>query len=181
MNTRRTLTLLPLALLLPTAVLRAQASGRQPRTISWDDLLPADWDPLKHFKGLDLADLEDGDPRALAMQQQMREIWDAAPVNQDMLGQQVRLPGFVVPLEDSRDGMKEFLLVPYLGACIHNPPPPANQLVHVLPGKPAKGLRTMSTVWVSGPLGAVRTDSAMGTAGYRIAGADIAPYRERGR
>ena len=63
---------------------------------------------------------------AMAMLKKMRDVWDNAPVNTAIVGQQVRIPGFVVPLEDTKDGMKEFLLVPYFGACIHSPPPPAN-------------------------------------------------------
>lgn len=44
-------------------------------------------------------------------------------------GEAITLEGFLLPLEFSTDGSKEFLLVPYVGACIHVPPPPANQIV----------------------------------------------------
>ena len=125
----------------------APAEASAARTITWDALVPADWDPFKEFKGLNFQILDDGDPRAMAMLKRMRDIWDNAPVNPAIVGQVVRIPGFVVPLEDSKEGLKEFLLVPYFGACIHSPPPPANQIVHVLPKTPAKGLRSMDTVW----------------------------------
>ena len=151
------------------------------RTINWDALVPADWDPFKEFKGLNLGVLDDADPRAALMLKKMREVWDNAPINPALVGQRVRLPGFVVPLEDTKDGMKEFLLVPYFGACIHSPPPPGNQIIHVLPKVPAKGLRSMDTVWISGVLSAERTDSYMGAAGYRIEADAVAPYQERGR
>jgi hypothetical protein len=111
----------------------------------------------------------------------MREVWDAAPVNSKLAGQVVRIPGFVVPLEDTNDGLKEFLLVPYFGACIHSPPPPANQIIHVLPRTPAKGFRSMDTVWVSGRLTTPRTDSYMGTSGYRIEADAVTRYEERRR
>ena len=151
------------------------------RTINWDALVPADWDPFKEFKGLNLGVLDDADPRAALMLKKMREVWDNAPINTALVGQRVRLPGFVVPLEDTKDGMKEFLLVPYFGACIHSPPPPGNQIIHVLPKVPVKGLRSMDTVWISGVLSAERTDSYMGAAGYRIEADAVAPYQERGR
>ena len=151
------------------------------RTINWDALVPASWDPFKDLKGMDLAALDDADPRAAQMLKKMREIWDNAPVNSALVGQRVRVPGFVVPLEDTKDGMKEFLLVPYFGACIHSPPPPANQIIHILPKLPAKGLRSMDTVWISGVLRSERTDSYMGAAGYRIEADAVAPYQERGR
>ena len=110
------------------------------------------------------------------MLKKMRDVWDNAPVNNAIVGQQVRIPGFVVPLEDSKDGMKEILLVPYFGACIHTPPPPANQIVLVVPAKPAAGYRSMDTVWVSGTLKATRSNSPMGSSGYRLEGALVEHY-----
>lgn len=52
-------------------------------------------------------------------------------VNTDLNLDDVTIPGFVVPLE--MDGMltTQFLLVPIAGACIHTPPPPANQTIIV--------------------------------------------------
>lgn len=55
----------------------------------------------------------------------------ANAVVDELDGRHVRLPGYVVPLEFSDSRITEFLLVPWLGACIHTPPPPANQIVHV--------------------------------------------------
>ena len=52
-------------------------------------------------------------------------------VRTDWNGQVVRLPGFIVPIEYSGDSVTAFILVPFLGACVHVPPPPANQLVFV--------------------------------------------------
>ena len=159
----------------------APAPAGGPRTIAWEALVPPNWDPFKDFKDLNFQLLDDGDPRAVKMLKRMREVWDSAPANPAIEGQNVRIPGFVVPLEDSKDGLKEFLLVPYFGACIHSPPPPANQIVHVLPRTPAKGLRSMDAVWVSGPITAVRTDSYMGMSGYRIEAVQVAPYEDRKR
>ena len=143
--------------------------------------MPADWDPFKEFKGVNMALLDDADPRANQMLKKMREVWDNAPTNPALVGQPVRIPGFVVPLEDSKDGLKEFLLVPYYGACVHSPPPPGNQIIHVMPKVAAKGLRSMDTVWVSGVLKTERTDSYMGAANYRIEAQSVAPYNERAR
>ena len=161
----------------PLAAPAASAPGAV-RTIAWDALVPTGWDPFKDFKDLNFQAMDDGDPRASAMLKKMRDAWDNAPVNTQLVGQMVRIPGFVVPLEDSKDGLKEFLLVPYFGACVHSPPPPANQIVHVLPRTPAKGLRSMDAVWISGKLTTGRTDSYMGAAGYRIEAVSVAPYTE---
>ncbi len=150
------------------------------RTINWDALVPKDWDPFKDFKGFDFQMLQDGDPRADELLAKMRAAWDNAPANPALVGQAVRIPGFVVPLEEGRDGIREFLLVPYFGACIHSPPPPANQIVHVVPRSPAR-FRSMDTVWVSGVLTQTRTDSYMGASTYRIEAQAVAPYSSEKR
>ena len=157
----------------------ASPATTSPRTIGWEALVPADWDPMKDLKGLNFSILNDADPRATAALAKLREAWDNAPINPAIVGQLVRLPGYLVPLEETKDGLKEFLLVPYFGACIHSPPPPANQIVHVLPKSPAKGLRSMDTIWVTGVLTGTRTDSYMGMSGYRIEATQVAPYSER--
>jgi hypothetical protein len=146
------------------------------RTIGWEQLIPAGWDPYKGLRALNLDALDDNDPRAEEALQKMRKMWDNAPINPLILGQSVRLPGYVVPLEDLAGGIKEFLLVPYFGACVHSPPPPANQIVHVLLTRPDKKLRLMDVVWVSGPVSATKTDSHMGVASYRIDARVVAPY-----
>jgi hypothetical protein len=146
------------------------------RVIAWEDLVPAGWDPMKEFRDLDLNVLNDNDARAITLMRRMREVWDNAPSNPALEGQAVRIPGFVVPLEETRDGIKEFLLVPYFGACVHTPPPPANQIVHVLPQTAAKNVRSMDAVWVSGIITRTRTDSFMGTSSYRLEARQVEPY-----
>jgi hypothetical protein len=170
----------PLAAPRPAASAPSSAAGNA-RTVTWEALVPANWDPFKEFKGLDFQVLDDGDPRATQMLKRMREVWDNAPVNSAMVGQAVRIPGFVVPLEDSKEGLKEFLLVPYFGACIHSPPPPSNQIIDVVPRTPARGVRSMDAVWISGVLATTRTDSYMGAASYRIEAVSVTPYHENAR
>lgn len=63
---------------------------------------------------------------------QMDYIANIAPSEiQQLEGQQVKIPGFMVPLEDDQRKVTEFLLVPTPQACIHVPPPPPNQMVYV--------------------------------------------------
>ena len=150
------------------------------RQIRWPDLVPEGWDPFaimrEKNKERGAAILSDADPRILQVMREMRMIWDNAPVNEAMDGAVVKLPGYVVPLEEAGGAIKEFLLVPYFGACIHSPPPPANQIVHVVPTKPARGLRSMDVVWISGKLHAKRQDSVMGKSGYHMDAFKIEPY-----
>ena len=122
------------------------------KEIPWDDLVPKDWDPLKQFRGIEHGGDHDGSPRMLELMRQMRTVWNNAPTNAQLDGAAVKLPGYVVPLEEVQGELKEFLLVPYFGACIHTPPPPANQIVYVRVATPVKGFRMMDAVWVSGTL-----------------------------
>lgn len=157
-----------------------RASATAPRHLLWTDLTPKDWDPGKlmreRFKGQNFDLLSDDDPKVQALMDAMRELWDAAPVNDAMNGVSGRLPGYIVPLEESAKGLKEFLLVPYYGACIHSPPPPANQIVHVRLAQPVKGFRTMDTVWVHGTLEVARSKSDMGVSAYRIDARKVEAY-----
>lgn len=149
------------------------------RTIGWEQLIPAGWDPYKDLKALNLEGLKDNDPRAEEALKKMRKMWDNAPINPLILGHNVRLPGYMVPLEDLPEGTKEFLLVPYFGACVHSPPPPANQIVHVVLDKASKRFRLMDVVWVTGTLSATKTDSHMGMASYRIDAKTLMPYVDK--
>lgn len=145
--------------------------------IHWDDLMPRDWDPMAVFKGVDLNRLQDNDPKAAALMERVRAEWDKAPVEPKMNGRRVKIPGFVVPLERQGDSVSEFLLVPYFGACVHVPPPPSNQVIHVLPSKPVKGMQTMETFWISGTIRLQGGDSSMGVYAYRIAAERVEPYK----
>lgn len=160
-----------------TALAQAPAAGAF-REITWEELVPSGWDPMKDVRGLNQGILSDADPRAQAAMKKLREIWDNAPTNAAVDGQKIRIPGYVVPLEESKAGLKEFLLVPYFGACIHTPPPPSNQIVHVLPAK-AASFRSMDTVWVSGTLRVARHDSYMGASSYRVEATAVEPYVEK--
>ena len=179
--------LLLLALLVPLAVPAAdyRVGDRLPaakgaakgfREIQWDDLMPKGWDPMAAFKGVDLNRLQDSDPKAAELLAKVRIEWDKAPVEPAINGQRVKIPGFVVPLERKGDEVIEFLLVPYFGACVHVPPPPSNQVIHVVPNKPVKGMRTMETFWISGTLTLQGGDSGMGVYAYRMNAERVEPY-----
>lgn len=163
-----------------TASPRRGTPTASPRHLKWQELVPKDWDPGQQvrdrMKGQNVDALSDTDPRVLEMMREMRAVWDAAPTNPAMDGVTGRLPGYVVPLDDSSQGLKEFLLVPYYGACIHSPPPPANQIVHVVSPRPVKDFQSMDTVWVNGTIRIERGDSYMGVSAYRIDATKIERY-----
>ena len=141
------------------------------RQLQWSELIPKGWNPIAELRKIN-PNLDSDSPEVLM---QMREVWDKAPTNPAIEGVRARLPGYVVPLDSTPSGVKEFLLVPYFGACTHTPPPPANQIVNVRLSEPTK-LRAMDVVWVQGTLRSSRTDSSMGTSSYRLEAKDVKPY-----
>jgi hypothetical protein len=95
--------------------------------------------------GIDIDDL-------LAQRERVKEARRAqSEVVVDALdGQTIRMPGYVLPLEFDGTKVREFLLVPFVGACIHTPPPPANQIVHVRPETSFESDGLFQAVWVTG-------------------------------
>ncbi|MES2957020.1 MAG: DUF3299 domain-containing protein [Pseudomonadota bacterium] len=149
------------------------------REITWLMLMPKDWNPRARLGDRRLEELDDNDPKAQQVLREMRAVLDAAPTVTHLDGAVVKLPGYIVPLEQTKDGLTEFLLVPYYGACIHTPPPPANQIVHVKSSKAWKDFDPITAVWVTGTLKASRRDSGVGVSGYALDLAKMEVYRGR--
>ncbi|MBT2968425.1 MAG: hypothetical protein B6D72_08050 [gamma proteobacterium symbiont of Ctena orbiculata] len=146
--------------------------------LEWDAMIPEDYRPDKIMAQFgDINALEDDDPRAQKILDELEAAWKEAPVVESLDGKRIKLPGFVVPIEGDGKKLTEFLLVPYYGACIHVPPPPANQTVYVkVPKGDAKIREAFDTVWVSGILSAKSFDSDLATAGYQIEAEEVTPY-----
>lgn len=147
------------------------------RELEWDALIPDDYRPDALMQEYNVDELEDDDPRTAELMAKLRELWDQAPVREDLDGAAIKLPGFVVPVEGDAEETTSFLLVPYYGACIHVPPPPANQTVYVLT-EPGKGTRPglFDVVWVTGTMSVKRTENDIAEAGYTLYATDITAY-----
>ncbi len=165
-------------LLLLLFLLLDSAIAEPAQELEWDALIPADFHPEKIMGQFgDIDELDDDDPRTQKIMQELEALWREAPVVESLDGKRVKLPGFVVPLEGDGKKLREFLLVPYYGACIHVPPPPANQTVYVkVPRGDAKIRHAFDTVWVTGTLSAKSFSSDLATAGYQIQAEEVAPF-----
>ncbi len=145
-----------------------------PRTLDWVELLPegarAAYDPAPPAP---LHDYLTGEAAGLAAQQSMDFT-----VNKALDGAEVKLPGFIVPLElDETGKVTEFFLVPFFGACIHVPPPPPNQLV-LVSMEQGLSLDSMYTAYsITGRMSIVRTATSLGTSAYALAGTAAEEYR----
>ena len=107
-----------------------------------------------------------------------RPIFDenATKLNAALHGAYVRLPGFIIPIEQSSDGVTEFVLVPYVGACIHTPPPPPNQLVLVRAIDPWPGDNLWDPVWVEGRMSTQLMTTEVAETGYALTAEKIEVY-----
>ena len=164
-------------------VLLALSAWAQPatsvKTITWDDLLPTHWAneiKLQMAAVGRLGFLVDGSEQANEAMQQLRKKWDNAPIDPTHINSAIRIAGYVVSLDANRKQISEFLLVPYFGACIHLPPPPANQIILVRFKKPTSKLASMDTVWVQGMLREARVDTGLAVTGYTLEGSISEPY-----
>jgi len=100
-----------------------------------------------------------------------------APVVRGLDGQQVKLPGYIVPLEVSEEGRTtEFLLVPYYGACIHVPPPPSNQIVHIFSEMGVRVEDLYQPYWIEGKMQVRASSSELADAGYQMEAEKIYVY-----
>jgi len=102
-----------------------------------------------------------------------------SPYLRQLAGRTVRIPGYIVPLDDFADAVTEFLLVPYFGACIHTPPPPPNQMVHVRVGRGTHASTSWERpVWVEGRLEIKAVLSPYGVVAFTMRADQIIPYVE---
>lgn len=168
-----------LSLLLLLASVSAWAGT--PRELTWPELIPAGSPPPPPPAPLhDLAKLSDvlNSESGPAAKQQTPN----APVVQALDGQEVKMPGYIVPLEVAEDGqtVRDFLLVPYYGACIHVPPPPSNQIVYVRGGKDVKVDELYQPFWITGKLSVKAVESDLAEAGYQMQASTIEPYEYAG-
>ncbi|MYJ73945.1 MAG: DUF3299 domain-containing protein [Gammaproteobacteria bacterium] len=138
---------------------------KEPRELTWDDLLP-----------------EGATIPPPVVDHSSLALFDDFPVTTmdgvvpELNGENVKLPGFVVPLDVVGDKVASFLLVPYFGACIHQPPPPPNQIVFVEFEEPVKLQSMYDPVWVVGELGLEGHASNLARAGYSMKGTSLEKY-----
>ena len=135
--------------------------------LGWKDLLPKDDDALP----ADLQGILPHDESAMAAGQPV-----STGIRTDWNGQIVQLSGFIVPIDYQGTGVTAFILVPYVGACVHVPPPPANQLVFVTSSTPYASSGMFEAVTVTGMFGTASTSTQLAEIGYALSADEISPY-----
>lgn len=164
-------------LLLSILFLAAPVWADEVRELDWPALIPegAPVIPPQLAPLHDMSQLSDAlsAESAPAARQQAPD----APVVKSLDGQQVKIPGYIVPLEVSEEGRTtEFLLVPYYGACIHVPPPPSNQIVHVFSEMGVRVEDLYQPYWIEGKMQVRASSSELADAGYQMEAEKIFAY-----
>ena len=149
--------------------------------ITWDDLIPSDFvqpkNPFDSMSKEEIDRLMDGSPESAAEIDRLREAYNYSPVVESLDGRRVKLGAYITPLEfDGQSKLSEFLLVPYVGACMHVPPPPANQVVHANSEDPVKRRSMYEAVWAIGTLRTETVESELAESGYRLEVEEVLPY-----
>ena len=153
-------------MILAVCTLAAAADkGDAVRELQWDELLPAD-EPPPAPAFVDHSGMPSFD-----------DFHIPTGVVPELNGQMVKIPGFIVPLDLVEGKVSSSLLVPYFGACIHVPPPPPNQIVHIKFAQPIEIGSIWDPVWVTGKLGLERYASDIAEAGYSMEGQGIEKYQ----
>lgn len=135
--------------------------------LNWKDLLPRGEDDIAGtFQGI-----INHDDVPLSSEQPA-----SSGVRSDWNGMTVRLPGYIVPIEQSADGVTAFLLVPFVGACVHVPPPPANQLVFVTSATPYPSKGLFEAVNVTGMFGVSSMRAQGAEIGYALSADRVEPF-----
>lgn len=169
------------ACLLALATAPAAAAATAAESIKWRQLMPSGWSPASYFAQAPtgaLRDLEDTDPRARALLDKLIELGRDAPPQPHWQGRLVRIAGFVLPLVQSGDSTRRFLLVPYQGACVHVPPPPANQAIVVEPLQPLPMASSSHPLWLQGRLELQLQRTPFMHAAYRMRSATPSAFDE---
>ena len=161
MPRRAFLTALAAASLMPQ-----HASAEDIIQLAWEDLLPEGSTP-DIIRGI----IEHNEAVPMSSEQPA-----STGVRSDWNGQIVRLPGFIVPIDHKGTGVTAFILVPYVGACVHVPAPPANQLVFVTTETPYENTGMFEAVYVTGMFGTASTATALADVGYALSADRIEPY-----
>jgi len=161
------------ALFLVCALAAAAEPVSSPRTLEWTDLIPEN--ARGEMSSGPAAAAHDylGEGGPAAVQQSLN-----APVNPELDGKLVKIPGFIVPLDVAKDGtVSEFFLVPYFGACIHVPPPPPNQIVYVNAPKGIALDSIYEAYWITGTMTMQNKSTRLGAAAYSLSADKVEIYK----
>ena len=159
----------------------------KPKTISWEDLSPTKdgvnmiFDGAAEMRGTpDISEFEGSKERLDQFLDDMKYMkesqGESGLINIRLNGKSIKIAGYITPIAFDGENVTEFLFVPYRGACIHVPPPPANQIIYVKEAQGLKADEMWSPFWITGILDANSVSTIVADVGYSIKEAIVSPY-----
>lgn len=147
-----------------------------PVDLGWSDLIPGGGEPAKPINL--------GPHNELAGKIEVPyDNADDVPIRDDLDGKWVKISGYMVPIAYTQGSggskVSGFLMAPFVGACVHVPPPPANQIVL---GNYGPGIEISLRIWVDpvvaiGRLTAKTIDVDLAKVGYQIEADSLEFYK----
>lgn len=166
------------------------ADAQSYEDIDWTELMPAEDLSALLNRPAFLDDIADGSAQDSLDSFQQRQLEDeqaqqyqaalsSTRVIQEFDGKAIRIPGFIVPLEQNEDKeVTRFFIVPYFGACLHMPPPPPNQILYVESEQGITLENLYDPYWFEGVVSIEQKVDAMGTSAYSLSLDNYALYEE---
>ena len=159
------------------------------KEVEWIDLMPEeDFEALMNPPDYISDIVEGSEEDQLRNLGEGNDFFDDDPYQQaltstkiveEMDGKAIRIPGFMVPLEwDDNQSVLQFFLVPFLGACIHVPPPPPNQVIHVTTSTAIETWDLYTPFWISGVIQTSYIENDIAAATYAMELQSIEVYED---
>lgn len=189
-NVTKLLTCLVISLASLMFTCESEAQNSSYEEVEWTQLMPKDdLDALLNPPEY-LYDIEDGSeedtlesldtkPFENEKDKRYQQALSSARVIESYNNTNIRIPGFIVPLE-SEEGKRitEFFVVPYFGACLHLPPPPPNQIIYVNFEQGVELESLYDAFWFEGKLTINTVENELGTSAYQFKLDRILPYED---
>ena len=160
----------------------------EPTEVTWDDLSPPKGQGVKmsldinsDIKGIpDISEFYGSTENLDNFLDDMKFVREmqgkSGFINTQLNNKKIKIAGYITPIAFDEDNVTEFLFVPYRGACIHVPPPPANQIIYVKSAKGLKADEIYSPFWITGILRANSVSTILADVGYSIEQASVSSY-----
>ena len=169
------------------SIAHAKEKSPKVKSLTWEDLLPVGatgiipFDAASDFpevSGSPFPSTEFGSETGGVPNFSKKPEMDFNAPRADLAGQRIALAGYMTPISVENNKTRTFLLVPYVGACIHVPAPPPNQVILVESADPVD-VREMWTPFVAvGEVSVETIDTGLAEVGYTMRLERIEPYVE---
>ena len=166
-----------------TAMISLAAAAETPVALRWAQLIPHHASAGNQARrllfgpvpGSDVSHTDIPEADWMSIKRQQPGAGDPPAFVSDFDTKRVSISGYLVPLDLENKTINEFLLVPWRGACVHVPPPPANQVIYINAPSGYTPTGQYDSVKVTGTLKSGLTSTGLADADYSIEADTVEP------